>query len=61
MDFGEAIRTIEQLEARERQLLNVIKMLVSRLQRCGQPIELSDILRDKLISPKTEIREERAA
>lgn len=61
MDFGEAIRTIEQLEARERQLLNVIKMLVSRLQRSGQPIELSDILRDKPISPKTEIGEERAA
>jgi hypothetical protein len=61
IDFGEAIRTIEQLEARERQLLNIIKMLDSRLRRCGQSIELSDITRDKQISPEAVVVKERAA
>jgi hypothetical protein len=61
VDIGEAIRTIERLEARERQLLNVIEMLVYRLRRCGQTVELSDILKDKQASPQTDARKERAA
>lgn len=61
IDISVAIRTIEQLEARERQLLNSVEMLVYRLRRCGQKIELSDILKDNQISNLKEAGKERAA
>ena len=47
MDIGEMIITLERYDAGERRLMSIIEMLIDRLRRCGQKVELSDILGEK--------------